>query len=148
MPTPFITDVDLASCTVEMSYIQGKQVKKLLPELSREERRKLCVEIGRLAGKLHSANLIHGDLTTSNMLLHEGRIYFIDFGLGEVSDAVEDKGVDLLVFKKTLHSTHYRYEAECWEGFVEGYSKAYKGHAEALQRLQAIARRGRYFAER
>jgi Kae1-associated kinase Bud32 len=146
--TPFITDVDPVSCAVEMSFIPGKQVKKLLPALSKEERRKLCTEIGRHAGKLHTANIIHGDLTTSNMLLHEGKIYFIDFGLGEVSDAVEDKGVDLLVFKKALHSTHYKYEKECWEGFVEGYSKAYKDHAEVLQRLQAIARRGRYFVER
>lgn len=146
--TPFVTDVDVASCTIEMRFVTGMQVKKLLPSLSKDERRGLCAEIGRCAGRLHSNHIIHGDLTTSNMILHKDKTYFIDFGLGEVSEAVEDKGVDLLVFKKALHSTHFKYKKECWEGFVEGYSKAYKGHKDVLQRLRAIERRGRYFAER
>lgn len=146
--TPFVTDVDTASCTIEMGFIEGTQVKKLLSTLSKDERRRLCAEIGRCAGRLHSNHIIHGDLTTSNMIRHMDRIYFIDFGLGEVSEAVEDKGVDLLLFKKALHSTHFKYEKECWEGFVEGYSAVYDGHEEVLQRLGAIERRGRYFAER
>ena len=146
--TPYVRDVDNVSCTVEMSFIPGEQVRRLLPSLSPEERRGLCVRIGEAVGRLHSANIVHGDLTTANMLLHDGRVYFIDFGLGGVSDAVEDKGVDLLVFKKVLHSTHYRYEEECWEGFVEGYSRTYEKSAEALERLRIIAKRGRYFPER
>jgi N6-L-threonylcarbamoyladenine synthase/protein kinase Bud32 len=146
--TPYVRDVDNVSYTVEMMHVPGEQVRRLLPRLSREERRRLCVRIGEAVGRLHSANIVHGDLTTANMLLHEGRVYFIDFGLGAVSDAVEDKGVDLLVFKKVLHSTHYRYEGECWKGFVEGYTRAYKKSAEALERLRIIARRGRYFPER
>lgn len=146
--TPFITDVDASSCTIEMSFIKGKQVKKLLPTLSKDERRRLCAEIGRCAGRLHTFHIIHGDLTTSNMIMHGETIYFIDFGLGEVSEAVEDKGVDLLLFKKALHSTHFKYEKECWEGFVNGYSEAYEGHEDALTRLREIERRGRYFAER
>lgn len=146
--TPFVSDVDNSSCTVEMSFIPGEQIRRLLPSITAEERRRLCRRIGEEVGKLHSANIIHGDLTTANMLLHEDRIYFIDFGLGGFSNAVEDKGVDLLVFKKALHSTHYKFERECWDGFVEGYSKTYEDSAKVLERLEEIARRGRYFPER
>ena len=146
--TPTITDVDTVSCTIEMGFIEGTQVKKLLSTMSKNERRVLCAEIGRCAGKLHSNHIIHGDLTTSNMIMHRDRIYFIDFGLGDVSEAVEDKGVDLLLFKKALHSTHFKYEKECWDSFMKGYSEIYKGHEEVLQRLKVIEKRGRYFAER
>lgn len=146
--TPYVSDVDNVTFTVEMSFVPGKQVRRLLPSQTREERRELCVRIGEAVGKLHSANIVHGDLTTANMILHRGRIYLIDFGLGGISDAVEDKGVDLLVFKKVLHSTHYKYEEECWEGFVEGYSTTYRDSAVTLERLRVIAKRGRYFPER
>jgi Kae1-associated kinase Bud32 len=146
--TPFITDVDNSSYILEMSFIPGKQVRRILSSLTRKERRELCIHIGENVGKLHSANIIHGDLTTANILLHENRIYFIDFGLGGISDAVEDKGVDLLVFKKVLHSAHYSCEEECWEGFVEGYSRTCKNSTPILERLQDIAKRGRYFPER
>lgn len=146
--TPFVTDVDNTSYTLEMSYVPGKQVRRLLPSLTCDERGELCTRIGEAVGRLHTANIIHGDLTTANMLLHGEKIYFIDFGLGGISDAVEDKGVDLLVFKKALHSSHYRYEKECWTGFEEGYSSTYKDSRAALERLRLIARRGRYFPER
>jgi Kae1-associated kinase Bud32 len=148
VPTPLIYDVDNVNTSVEMGFIEGKQVKKILDKISKEERARICREIGRSAGKLHSNHIIHGDLTTSNMILKDDRIYFIDFGLGEINEAVEAKGVDLLVFKKALHSTHHRFEKECWQGFVNGYSSEYKDHEDVLQRLRIIERRGRYFTKR
>lgn len=146
--TPFVLDVDNQSTAIEMSHVRGEKLKNVLDKLSSTERKKICREIGRLAAKLHSSGIIHGDLTTSNMILSEGKIFFIDFGLGEVSEAVEDKGVDLLVFKRSLRSTHYRHEKECFEAFLRGYKSEYKGHEEVIQRLRVIERRGRYFEER
>ncbi|MFH1774114.1 MAG: KEOPS complex kinase/ATPase Bud32 [Methanobacteriota archaeon] len=148
VPTPFILDVNNPDTTVEMSFVRGIQVKKLLNKASKKDRERICREIGRSAGKLHGNNIIHGDLTTSNMILADNRIYFIDFGLGEVSEAVEDKGVDLLVFKKSLRSTHYKFENECFKAFVNGYSKEYRACKNVLERLKIIELRGRYFAER
>ncbi len=146
--TPFILDVNNPDTTVEMSFVKGMQVKKMLNEASKKERLQICREIGRSAGKLHSNNIIHGDLTTSNMILAGDKIYFVDFGLGEISEAVEDKGVDLLVFKKSLRSTHHRFEKECFRAFIEGYSKEYRAYENVLKRLRIIELRGRYFAER
>jgi len=148
VPTPFVFDLDTKNAKIEMSFIDGMQVKKFLETISNDERRKLCKVIGVLIGRLHTCHIIHGDLTTSNMIVSDDKIYFIDFGLGEINESVEAKGVDLLLFKKALHSTHHRFEKECLEGVLDGYKKTYRGYDEVLQRLMVIERRGRYFAER
>ncbi len=146
--TPFVYDVDVGSNALEMEHIDGVQVKKILDTLSDKERDALCRAIGEDTGRLHSANLVHGDLTTSNMILREGRVYFIDFGLGEISENIEDKGVDILVFKKALYSTHHSVWEKCFEKFTEGYASEYDKSDDVLARLRSIERRGRYFAER
>ena len=62
--------------------------------------------IGQCIAKLHNGGVIHGDLTTSNILLKKNLdeynlsandLYFIDFGLSTISNSVEDKAVDLFV---------------------------------------------------
>lgn len=148
VPTPFVIDVDNARTSITIEYIAGKQVKKILNTVSKDKRGEICRQIGRSSGKLHKNHIIHGDLTTSNMIIKDGKIYFIDFGLGEVNEAVEAKGVDLLVFKKALRSTHFKYEKECFDAFLEGYSGEYGGYEEVLKRLGAVEKRGRYFSER
>ena len=148
VPTPFITDVDSTKTSLTIDYVNGRQIKKILNAISKDERKGICREIGRSAGKLHKNHIIHGDMTTSNMILKDDKIYFIDFGLGEVNEAIEAKGVDLLVFKKSLRSTHFKYEKECLDAFLKGYSTEYKNCAKILKRLDTIERRGRYFSER
>merc|ERR1712210_203585 len=69
----------------------------------------LAQKIGQMVGKLHKNNLIHGDMTTSNMLVdanQDQQIYVIDFGLGDFSGTPEDKGVDLYVLERALISAH------------------------------------------
>jgi Kae1-associated kinase Bud32 len=148
VPTPFIRDVDNARTTIGMSFIDGEAVKKIIDNISKDERAKIFREIGKSVGKLHSQNIIHGDLTTSNMILKDNKIFFIDFGLGEINGNIEAKGVDLLVFKKTLHSTHHKFEKECMEAFLEGYSSEYRDYKDVIERLNIIEKRGRYFTER
>lgn len=145
VPTPLIYDVDNSSTTLTMSHIDGVQVKKMVADMKDGERRNLFGRIGSLVGRLHSADICHGDLTTSNMLVKDDKVFFIDFGLGEVSHAVENKGVDLLVFKKAVHSTHYDYEKECLEAFFTGYKEEYPASDAVLKRLAEIEKRGRYF---
>eukprot|EP00126_Sphaerothecum_destruens_P010734 Sdes_comp20798_c0_seq4m17081 len=68
--------------------------------------------IGVLVAKLHRENIIHGDLTTSNMLLegNSENIILIDFGLSYVSSLAEDKAVDLYVLERAFASTHPKSE--------------------------------------
>jgi len=151
VPTPTIYMVDLAKKSIIMEYVEGKQVKKILNQLSAKERIELCRKIGILIGRLHKNGIIHGDLTTSNMILTpNGKIYFVDFGLGEFSKELEARGVDLHLMKRVLQSTHYLFAEESFDAVLGGYAEAV-GEVEAkkvLEKIREIELRGRYIAER
>ena len=151
VPTPTIFLVDVKNSVIVMEFIEGKQVKQLLGSLSPNDREGLCVKIGELIGKLHAHGVIHGDLTTSNMILNpDGKIFLVDFGLGEKNSELEAKGVDLHLMKRALQSTHYQFAEECFKAVTRGYM-AVLGENEAkdvLNKIMEIERRGRYVAER
>lgn len=151
VPTPIIFLVDVKNDTIIMEFIAGKQVKQLIGEVSERERTNLCLEIGRHIAKLHSHGIIHGDLTTSNMIFHpEGKIYFLDFGLAEKSKELEAKGVDLHLMKRALQSTHFRFAQECFESVIDGYSKIMDSETmeNVMEKIREIGKRGRYISER
>ncbi len=148
VPTPVVLDVDTKRKSITMSYIAGEKVKYMVDRLSREELQSLFREIGKLAAKLHRADIIHGDLTTSNMLLSQGRVFFIDFGLGEVSKSLEAKGTDLLVFRKSVRSTHFNREREILEAFFSGYTAEYPEGRAVVEKMESIEKRGRYVSVR
>jgi TP53 regulating kinase-like protein len=151
VPTPTIFLVDLKNATIIMEFIEGKQVKQLLGEVIKSERQRLCFKIGELIGRLHENGIIHGDLTTSNMILNsEGKIFFVDFGLGEKSEELEARGVDLHLMKRALQSTHFSFTEECFNAVIRGYSKVLgaKTVKNILDKIREIEKRGRYVAER
>lgn len=96
---------------------------------------------------------MHGDLTTSNMLLKTPRdndeqtlnvVYFIDFGLSFISSSFEDKAVDLYVLERALLSTHSQHAAFLFDNILEGYQIEYKtGYEQVLDRLNQVRLRGR-----
>jgi len=151
VPTPPIFLVDVKNAVIIMEFIEGKQVKQLLGDLSKKEREEICVRIGELIGKLHMHGVIHGDLTTSNMILSaEGKIFLVDFGLGEKNTELEARGVDLHLMKRALQSTHYQFAEECFESVMKGYSAVLGAEetGKVLGKIREIERRGRYVAER
>jgi len=151
VPTPTIFLVDISNAAITMEFIEGNQVKQLLDKISTEERKKLCIKLGELIGKLHGQGVIHGDLTTSNMILNaDDKVFLVDFGLGEKSIELEAKGVDLHLMRRALQSTHYKFAEECFQNVIDGYSKV-RGAEETtkvLEKIKQIERRGRYVAER
>jgi TP53 regulating kinase-like protein len=151
VPTPTIFLVDVRNATIIMEHIEGKQVKQLLNQLSEKDRKAVCFKIGREIAKLHGFGLIHGDLTTSNMIMSaDGKVVFVDFGLGEKSTELEARGVDLHLMKRALQSTHYRFAESCFESVVEGYADVMNAETlkSVLAKIREIERRGRYVAER
>jgi TP53 regulating kinase-like protein len=151
VPTPTIFLVDVKNAVIIMEFIEGKQIKQLLSNLSKKEREEVCVRIGELIGKLHMHGVIHGDLTTSNMILgSEEKILFVDFGLGEKTMELEARGVDLHLMKRALQSTHYQFAEECFESVMRGYSAVLGAEetGKVLGKIREIERRGRYVAER
>ena len=151
VPTPIIFLVDVKQATIIMEFIEGKLVKQLLDKVSENKRLSLCVEIGESIGRLHSSGIIHGDLTTSNMIqTSEEKIFLVDFGLGEKSKELEARGVDLHLMRRALQSTHFRFAEECFNAVVKGYSEILDGETvkKVLAKIEEIERRGRYVSER
>jgi TP53 regulating kinase-like protein len=149
--TPLIFMVDLAEAAIIMEFVEGKQVKQILNDLPEKERIHLCRKIGTLIGRLHSSGIIHGDLTTSNLILTpQGKIVFVDFGLSELTRELEARGVDLHLMKRALNSTHYRHADECFGAILSGYKETVGENAATgvLGKIMEIERRGRYVSER
>lgn len=149
--TPTIFLVDLRKTRIIMEYVEGIQVKQLLDRIPRESRYQICRKIGQSIAMLHQQGIIHGDLTTSNMIqTTERKTVFLDFGLSEKTDELESRGVDLHLMKRGLNSTHFNHAAECFDAIAEGYkvSAGTQIARNVFDKMKEIERRGRYVSER
>lgn len=121
---------------LRMRFLDGPLLKHVL-----DRDVSLARDVGVVAGKLHDLNIIHGDLTTSNMILSSSGVKFIDFGLSFVSDKVEDRAVDLHLFREAITSKHFLSEKSIWSSFLEGYNPVNRDLV--LKRLEVVESRGR-----
>jgi TP53 regulating kinase-like protein len=128
---------------IKMPFIKGKKLSESLNLFSLKEQKSICKEIGKNIAKLHDEKIIHGDLTTSNMILVDDKVFFIDFGLGFISYKQEDKAVDLHLLKQALEAKHFQHWQELWYEVERGY-KSSKESKQVLERLKAVEKRGRY----
>ncbi len=143
--TPIIYQVDTEDKAIVMQHVEGVRVREALEGLDEDDRSRLFRLIGAQAGRLHGAGIIHGDLTTSNMIWNGRQTFFIDFGLAELSKEAEKRGVDLHLLRRMLMSTHFHHVKELSDAFEEGYRSIMGAEAdEALRRMREIERRGRY----
>ena len=141
---PIIYDVDLQEGVITMEYLKGKRIKDILNSLDENERARICKKIGESIARFHNNDIIHGDITTSNMILLDDKIHFFDFGLGEINSEVEAKGVDLHVLMEAIESTHSKY-SNCFNYVLDGYKKELKQDAnKVIKKIQEIVKRGRY----
>lgn len=125
------------SLTIEK--INGERIKEIL-----DKNLQLSEAIGESIAKLHGFDIIHGDLTTSNMLLRDGKVFFIDFGLGLFSKRAEDKANDLYLLHEALESAHFRAMKKAWEMILKAYRKNYAGAEKVLGTFKKIEKRRRY----
>ncbi|KAI4164402.1 MAG: hypothetical protein LQ342_002049 [Letrouitia transgressa] len=133
-----------------------------------EQKTELMEKIGRAIGRMHEIGVVHGDLTTSNLMLKpsrtlgdlegvvngnspvmdeseislEGEVVVIDFGLAVQSVQDEDKAVDLYVLERAFGSTHPEAE-EDFKEVLRAYDRSYKGAKVVLKRLEDVRMRGR-----
>jgi N6-L-threonylcarbamoyladenine synthase/protein kinase Bud32 len=134
VPTPILYDV--TGDTIMMETVEGTILRDA-PTLENLERAGVAV------GRLHAAGIVHGDLTTSNMIERDGRCVLIDFGLAHTSSEIEDRGVDLHVLFQTLESTTENPD-ELKAAFLRGYATALPDAGHIAEREEEIERRGRY----
>jgi Kae1-associated kinase Bud32 len=147
VPVPIILHIHPETWTLIMEYIRGPTLKEELYRLPIKEKQSRCNELGRILGLMHQGGAVHGDLTISNVLSQDGRLFMIDFGLGEFSDELEDRGVDLVLLDRVIKSTHYSFHVALYKAFLKGYAKIVGKRAslETLHKMRDIERRGRYF---
>jgi TP53 regulating kinase-like protein len=139
-PKPFfVPGLDFSN--IKMPFIEGKKLSEHLDNL--KNKFEIMEKVGEETAKLHDADIIHGDLTTSNMILRENKIYIIDFGLGFQNGRIEDKAVDLHLIKQALEAKHFKYHSELFSSFLKGYKKS-KESDKVLEQLKKVEARGRY----
>lgn len=137
VPTPIISDI--TPDTIVMEQVMGIL---LTEDLSKEN----LQEAGRVIGLLHSAEIMHGDLTTSNLILRESdrKCVLIDFGLAQATSEIEQRGVDIHVLFQTLESTAPERAELLKAAFITGYSGTFARAREVIAREHEIELRGRY----
>ncbi|MFA5259173.1 MAG: RIO1 family regulatory kinase/ATPase [Candidatus Pacearchaeota archaeon] len=160
IPVPKILKTDEKQI-IEMEFISGKKLSSSLEGL---DYKKICKLIGENITKMHNQGIIHGDLTTSNMIYVEGskdrkkssskkseqsedfidfnKVYFIDFGLAFHSQKIEDKAVDLHLLEQALEAKHFTIWQECVKTILDNYKP--EKYKEIIQRIKVIESRGRY----
>eukprot|EP01041_Mallomonas_annulata_P007779 gene7779-15915_t len=158
--TPSIFMLDMDNNRIVMERIIGITLKAYISSLGAH----LWVKaIGIAIGKMHDADIVHGDLTTSNMMLKQNnnntnldnldditaafqlsledtpasiasRVVIIDFGLGMTNAIIEDKAVDLYVLERAFASTHPHSE-ELVSILLEAYRFSYRRADPVLKKL-------------
>ncbi|XP_013106814.1 EKC/KEOPS complex subunit TP53RK [Stomoxys calcitrans] len=156
---PKIFHTDLNERKLYMEYfdkaITAKQfIQKVVTEKSDAEDalKKFCTAVGSLIGRMHANNIIHGDLTTSNILINPKEnadicetydIVFIDFGLSHYNQGTEDKGVDLYVLERALLSTHSE-QPYLFDYMLQAYRKECgKDEESVVAKFEEVRARGR-----
>ncbi|MBD3312326.1 Kae1-associated serine/threonine protein kinase [archaeon] len=131
--------IDVKKFRIIMEYVDGEVLRDVISTTSRE----VIKQVGEYVALLHSRDIIHGDLTTSNMILGD-ELFFIDFGLSEIKNSIEAKAVDLHVLKQALKSKHHKYYRNAWRIIKKAYLESYKEGEGVLKRLRRVEARGRY----
>jgi len=140
---PFPVNENIKNFQIKMPYIDGQKLSDNLNKFPLKKQKLICNKIGQEIAKLHGADIIHGDLTTSNMILKNNKIFFIDFGLGYISSKFEDKAVDIHLFKQALEAKHFQNWKELFKEFEKSYKKS-ENSKIVFERLKAVEKRGRY----
>ncbi len=146
---PIIYDIDLDNMIIIMEYIEGSTLKNIL-ENDPNEGIKWAYVLGTIIGKLHENNIMHGDLTTSNIIIRNNKLYLIDFGLAEKTNRLEDHGLDLHLLSRILDSNHHKVAEAFLNEVLEGYSSIVGNEKTKLvkEKMREIKLRGRYIHER
>jgi len=145
---PKVIKVDERIKEIAMEFINGLKLSDNLDKLPFDKQKKIMQTVGVNTAKIHDAGIIHGDLTTSNMILTSDgkrgdKIYFIDFGLGFHSLKAEDKAVDIHLLRQALEAKHFKHWQALFDEFLKGYS-ASKHDSLVLQQFKKVEARGRY----
>jgi TP53 regulating kinase-like protein len=144
--SPFLYFLDVPDTLLVMEFVSGNRMKELVHSASGEKSMYLFRELGKQVAKLHSAGIMHGDLTTSNVIVGSGGLVLIDFGLSVPTARLEDQAVDLRLIKETITGAHAALAKGALDALFAGYGEVLGENRlkAATRQLKQIERRGRY----
>lgn len=144
--TPFLYSIDLPAATLVMEYVPGERLRDLVSSMTDEVLKETFFRFGEDVARLHASGLMHGDLTTANVVIRGRGLVFLDFGLSYRTSRLEDHAVDLRLIKETLVGAHPGTSKGALDALFQGYAaRAGGSRAKAVQsQLRNIERRGRY----
>ncbi|MCK4650403.1 Kae1-associated serine/threonine protein kinase [Candidatus Pacearchaeota archaeon] len=137
---PKVLSVD--KFNIQIEYIKGDKLSETLNSYSEKKQFKVMQQLGKQVAIIHKNNIIHGDLTTSNTILSNDKLFLIDFGLGFISTKIEDKAVDLHLIKQALQAKHFQNSKKLFTAFKKGYQ--WQDSKKVTERLITVEKRGRY----
>ncbi len=142
---PKVIETNESEKTITYKYIDGKPLSQTLENYSEKKQLEILKRIGKMVKLLHENDIIHGDLTTSNMIFNEKTddISIIDFGLGYISSKIEDRAIDIHLLKQALEAKHYSNWEKLYQKFIEGYQPYSKSNL-VLNQIKKVEKRGRY----
>lgn len=139
VPCPTVLSVE--DFDIIMSLIEGAR-----PEMDPGQ----AHEAGRILASLHEADIIHGDFTPANLIESKNNktnkkrersgLFVIDFGLGFISNDIEDKAVDVFTMLRALGESGAK---GAKEAFMKGYG-AYPKAVRVMERVKEVEKRVRY----
>ncbi len=101
---------------ISMQFIDGERLSE---NFSLEDASKA----GEVIAEIHNLGVIHGDLTTANIIKNRIGLYIIDFGLSYSSFKDEDMASDLFLFKNALKSKHNKLYEKAYRRFIAAYKR-------------------------
>ncbi|MEO3993752.1 MAG: Kae1-associated kinase Bud32 [Desulfurococcaceae archaeon TW002] len=146
---PAIYYVDVGVGLIVMEFVEGVLLRDLI-RVGPDEALKHLENLGELVARIHEAGIVHGDITTSNVVVRGSDVYLIDFGLARYSRRLEDLATDLHLFIRSVESTHYGLKEALLRNFVRGYARVLGREFmdSLLLKVREIRMRGRYVEER
>jgi TP53 regulating kinase-like protein len=147
---PPLLYVDPEEGILVVKYIEGSLLRDVIRSGSIDRSCKGLRDVGRYVGRMHSIGVVHGDLTTSNVIITPDNIaYLIDFGLSKFSNRVEDMATDIHLFIRSLESAHFKWKDVLLKCFISGYYDVRGNEAgKVIAAAKEIRLRGRYIEER
>ncbi|MGC9153321.1 MAG: KEOPS complex kinase/ATPase Bud32 [Vulcanisaeta sp.] len=135
IPVPQVFDVDLLNMRIRMEYLRGISLVKLLlgnDEVSNEVLSYVRT-MGNYLGLLHKNGIVHGDPTPANMLIVNGKLYMIDFGLSEILGrtptlqdlrALYKLAIDINVTMRSFEALRKDKSQVLFRDFFQGYEES------------------------
>lgn len=147
---PGLYYVDMEKNAMVMEFVRGVTLRDFLKgDADDGDRFDVAKMVGGVVGKMHDADVVHGDLTTSNVIVEKvdgGKklgLCLIDFGLSSQNGTDEDKAVDLYVLERAVISAHADKAQVINSTFWEEYRVTSRKGQQVLNRLAEVRMRGR-----